>query len=144
VIYFIRSPDGPIKIGTTIRLTERLKKLAAEYGEGLEVLAVVEGDRNVEKELHGRFAHLRQVGEWFEPGDDLLGFILAEAMAWDGSDEKPLRDPSLVTVKLDRAIVAKCRYVAEVRGITLAEFLSDAIRPVADREFARVSKVVAE
>jgi hypothetical protein len=26
-IYFIKSPDGPIKIGTTIRLSQRLKQL---------------------------------------------------------------------------------------------------------------------
>lgn len=34
MIYFIRSPAGPIKIGTTIRLSQRLKQLAAEHGEG--------------------------------------------------------------------------------------------------------------
>lgn len=62
MIYFIRSPSGPIKIGTTIRLSQRLKQLAAEYGEGLEVLAVTEGDRNVEQELHRRFGHLRLEG----------------------------------------------------------------------------------
>ena len=88
MIYFIKSPDGPIKIGTTIRLSQRLKQLVAYYGEGLEVLAVVEGNRSVERDLYDRFSHLRTVGEWFEPGDDLVGFIVAKGKPWDGEDEE--------------------------------------------------------
>ncbi len=42
MIYFIKSPDGPIKIGTTIRIVQRLKDLIAEHGPGLEVLAVTD------------------------------------------------------------------------------------------------------
>jgi hypothetical protein len=87
LIYFIRSSNGPIKIGTTIRLSTRLKQLVAEHGEGLEVLAVTEGSYEAESELHRRFSHLRVVNEWFEPGDDLMGFIIAEARPWDGIDE---------------------------------------------------------
>lgn len=44
MIYFLRATDGgPIKIGTTVRLTRRLKQLAAEFGPDVEVLAVAEG-----------------------------------------------------------------------------------------------------
>jgi hypothetical protein len=97
MIYFIRRPDGgPIKIGTTIRLTERLKQLIAEHGPGLEVLAVAEGSYDRERELHRRFSHLRHGRtEQFEPGDDLVGFIVAEGRAWDGSDESPLRHTAI-------------------------------------------------
>ncbi len=87
MIYFVRSPAGPIKIGTRIRLSQRLRQLASEHGPGLEVLEVADGSYEVERALHGRFAHLRQVGEWFEPGDDLLGFIASDARPWDGLDE---------------------------------------------------------
>jgi hypothetical protein len=89
VIYFIKSPDGPIKIGTTVRLSQRLRQLATEHGQGLEVLAVTTGSARDERRLHSRFHHLRRVGEWFEPGDDLLAFIVSDGKPWDGSDESP-------------------------------------------------------
>ena len=99
MIYFIKSPQGPIKIGTTIRLTQRLRALASEHGQGLEVLAVADGSFEVERNLHRRFAHLRKVGEWFEPGDDLLGFIVSDGKPWDGSDEaEPLDQGTMIRV----------------------------------------------
>jgi hypothetical protein len=55
-----------------------------------------------------------------------------------GRPAKSQRDD--VAVKVDRAVVAKCRYVAEVKGITLAEYLTELIRPVADKDFAKASK----
>lgn len=86
MIYFIQpKAGGPIKIGTTVRLGQRLKQLAAESGAELQVLAVVDGGFREEKSLHQRFAHLRQVGEWFEPGDDLLGFIVNDGKPWDST-----------------------------------------------------------
>jgi T5orf172 domain len=117
LIYFIKSPDGPIKIGTTIRLSERLKKLAAEYGEGLEVLAVTEGDRDIEQELHERFSYLRRVGEWFEPGDDLVGFIVAEGKPWDGADEVDPARP----VRLDLAEADHNRLENQARKLGLSK-----------------------
>lgn len=45
-----------------------------------------------------------------------------------------------VTVKLDRGVAARARYVAELRGLTLAEYLSEAARPVVDRDFAEAAK----
>lgn len=100
MIYFIANRDrSRIKIGTTIRLSQRLKQLVAEHGEGLEVLAVRDGDRDVERELHRRFAHLNVVNEWFEPGDDLMGLIVSDGKPWDGSDEAPaLPSPTLIRV----------------------------------------------
>ena len=90
MIYFIRRKDGgPVKIGTTIRLSQRLQSLCAEYGE-LKVLAVVDGSFPEERGLHHRFAHLHKVGEWFEPGDDLLAFIVSDGKPWNGKDEYPV------------------------------------------------------
>ncbi|MDB5349197.1 MAG: hypothetical protein JWN86_444 [Planctomycetota bacterium] len=42
-----------------------------------------------------------------------------------------------VAVKMDRAIVARGRYVAEIRGLSLAEYLSESVRAVVDRDFER-------
>jgi hypothetical protein len=94
VIYFIQPrAGGLIKIGTTIRLSDRLKQLATECGEELQVLAVVEGSRPEERDLHQRFGHLRRHGEWFEPGDDLLAFVVRDAQPWDGQDEQGRTPP---------------------------------------------------
>ena len=121
MIYFIKSPDGPIKIGTTIRLSERLKELVAEHGEGLEVLAVVDGSFDDERELHGRFAHLRRVGEWFEPGDDLVGFIVAEGKPWDEAPMKPVR------LDLTSDVHRMLRLVAAHEGASMASYARDAL-----------------
>lgn len=92
MIYFIqRRSGGPIKIGTTVQLTQRLRQLCNDVGDNLRVLAITDGGRDEEKIFHDRFAHLRIgdsiLSEWFEPGDDLVGFVLSEGRCWDGIDE---------------------------------------------------------
>ena len=42
-----------------------------------------------------------------------------------------------VAVKIDRHVVSQCRYVADQRGITLAEYLSEMIRPIAEEDFEK-------
>jgi hypothetical protein len=127
VIYFMRRPDGGrIKIGTTIRLSKRLKELCDEVGDDLHVMAVLDGNRDVEKDLHRRFAELRADGEWFEPGDDLVGFIVAEGRAWDGSSEAP----ETSSVKLHIDVVESARIVVAYRGGTMTDMLSDILRPI--------------
>jgi hypothetical protein len=124
MIYFIRSRDGgPIKIGTTIRLSQRLKSLADEHGKDLEVLAIAEGSYTRESELHRQFSHLRAFGEWFEPGDDLVGFIVAEGKPWDGSDEAP----AATTAKIDAEVAYRARIAAAMRDCPLAEYLSEIV-----------------
>jgi hypothetical protein len=126
VIYFVkRSDDSRIKIGTTACLSRRLKELAKEFGDDLVVLAVTEGNLDGERGLHRRFAHLQTVGEWFEPSDDLLGFIVAECQKWDGADEA-----RFVSVKIDAEVVAEAKMVAASRDLTLAEYLSNLLRPL--------------
>jgi hypothetical protein len=132
MIYFIRRPDdGWIKIGVTVRLSERLKQLCAEFGGELEVLAVVDGSRARERELHRQFSHLRAVGEWFEPGDDLTGFIVAEGKRWDGEDEAPT-----APVKIERPLAEKAAIIARQRRITIAEYMSDPTRALIERDFS--------
>lgn len=124
MIYFIRNADrSAIKIGTTIHLSTRLQQLAAEHGE-LEVLAVLDGGRDEEHALHHRFDSLRTVGEWFEPGDDLMGFIVAEGKPWNGSDpvtRKPIR-LDVSPPDYDRAAIC-----AEARGLTLSSYARMAV-----------------
>lgn len=130
MIYFIQAEDGgPIKIGTTARLTVRLKELCKEAGDGLRVLAVIDGSYQEESKLHRRFVHLRGVGEWFEPGDDLLGFIVANGREWDGGDDDPVAQ-----VKIASEVVRDARIVAAYRETTLAEYLSELVRPLVARD----------
>lgn len=71
VVYYIRFGDR-IKIGTTGDLRGRMSALPHD-----EVLAIERGDRDLERERHGQFAHLRLTprGEWFRTAPDLLAHI---------------------------------------------------------------------
>jgi hypothetical protein len=125
MIYFIQRPDGGrIKIGTTIRLSSRLKALCDEVGEDLLVLAVAEGGRDEEKGLHRRFADLRVIGEWFEPGDDLVGFIVAEGKQWDGSDENVTAAVRLELSTTDHERLERC---SRERGLNMASYARMAV-----------------
>lgn len=65
-VYFIGAASGPIKIGIAIRPPARLSGLQTSHHEKLELLATCEGDLELEKAYHRRFAANRLSGEWFE------------------------------------------------------------------------------
>lgn len=67
-VYFIRR-ERLIKIGYSTSPEHRARDL------GGIVLATIPGDFKAEKQIHRQFAHLRQNGEWFSPGEDLIGYI---------------------------------------------------------------------
>lgn len=56
-----------------------------------------------------------------------------------GAGRPKSSDRDDVTVRIDRGIAAKARYVAEVRGISLAEYLTTITTGQVDRDFARAS-----
>ncbi len=49
-----------------------------------------------------------------------------------------------IAVKIDRTLAARARFVAELRGVSLTEYLSEAVRPVVDKDFARAAQGTAE
>lgn len=65
-VYFIGSQSGPIKIGIATRPKNRLKELQTSHHERLEILAVCDGDMELERAYHARYAARRLTGEWFE------------------------------------------------------------------------------
>lgn len=80
-LYVIRrGGDGPLKIGVTRDIGQRVAALQSGCAEPIRVLAVVEqvGDLT-ERALHKRFAEHRQSGEWFAAAPELLAF--AEELA---------------------------------------------------------------
>jgi hypothetical protein len=52
---------------------------------------------------------------------------------------RPKSERDDVTVKMDRRVVARAQFVARLRGLTVAEFLTEIARPGVDREFAKES-----
>jgi hypothetical protein len=90
VIYFMQAGGTElIKIGTTIRLSQRLRQIESAIGCACRVLGVMDGSYAEEGELHRKFSHLWLESEWFEPTDELIRFIASVARPWDGEDEVP-------------------------------------------------------
>ena len=70
-----------IKIGKSVCPPTRVKYLAMEYGKPMTLLATMPGDREEERMIHQRFAHIRLPAtkttqpEWFYPVPELMDFI---------------------------------------------------------------------
>lgn len=78
VVYFLRR-GNLIKIGHSRQLKKRIWCLAARPED---LLCLLPGGRDTERNVHERFAHLRATGrnlgrEHFHPEPDLLAFINA-------------------------------------------------------------------
>lgn len=79
MLYFVeRQSDKFIKIGITINFHNRIKALRREHG-GMELIAWLEGYDQLEEQLHYKFRHLREDGEFFRPEKELVDFINANA-----------------------------------------------------------------
>jgi uncharacterized protein YozE (UPF0346 family) len=78
-IYFIQAASsGAIKIGhshSAKNVEKRRASLQTAHPEPLRLLAVMDGDRKTEAELHRRFSHHHLGGEWFAPHQELIAFI---------------------------------------------------------------------
>jgi hypothetical protein len=85
-VYFVQvEHDGPIKIGTTNRLDERIKSLQTASPYKLRLLAKYEGSHAQERRLHVLYAEYRIRGEWFRPNQSLMELI-DYIRAQDGAD----------------------------------------------------------
>ncbi len=52
----------------------------------------------------------------------------------------PTSERDDIVVKLDRAVAADARWIAEKRGVSMAEYLSEALRPIVARDFQQGTK----
>lgn len=87
VTYFLRCvATGHIKIGYSAVPTERVASLQTASSTRLELLGIVSATTFPERHLHWRFRKLREKGEWFRPGRDLLAFIESNALPMGGGD----------------------------------------------------------
>lgn len=74
--YFIRARGmGDIKIGKSNQVRTRVRTLFSCASRGVDLVACYPALISHEKELHSDFQHLRLCGEWFRPGDELLGHL---------------------------------------------------------------------
>jgi hypothetical protein len=48
------------------------------------------------------------------------------------------------TVKLDRAVVHKAKFIADIRGQSLAEYLTEIVKPIVDRDWPKALKRMNE
>jgi len=76
VIYFIQQEnDGAIKIGISNNFKKRLRQLQTGSPYKLNILTIINGDEELEKQLHSKFAEYRLSGEWFKPVEKLVNYI---------------------------------------------------------------------
>jgi DNA-binding XRE family transcriptional regulator len=83
MIYFIKHTEY-VKIGYTNKIKLRLSTLQVSCPVKLEVLALIEGNREDEIKYQKMFMHLSTSGEWFNYTNELLSFIekLDEDLLW--------------------------------------------------------------
>jgi hypothetical protein len=74
IVYLIGAP-GSLKIGFTVNVRSRFDGLRTSSPLDLSVLALLEGSRQLERELHRRFAVHRLRGEWFLDVPEIRDFF---------------------------------------------------------------------
>ena len=75
--YIVKHPlTGFIKIGRTVDVDSRIKSLQTGAGAALTLIAVLNGD--YELELHRRFSCHRKYGEWFDDSDGTIVAFVEE------------------------------------------------------------------
>jgi hypothetical protein len=130
MIYFAQAVDGgPIKIGCSDNVDNRLRVLESHYGCRLVLLATREGSRADEAAVHRRFRHLR-LGhtEQFHPSPDLMAFIGRPLLVGTNPDAVAMEPESVgFTMKADREWAEWLDRMASQLGITKADAVDQAL-----------------
>lgn len=108
MIYFIQAgEDGPIKIGRTSSVPQRMANLQVGNPSPLRLLGCIPE----EHEWHARFYGFNVSGEWFEPRPSLLRFIgeysVPDEDAFWGDPREPTPGRMLHPQRLHRPGIAK-------------------------------------
>ena len=91
-VYFIRSKQsGLIKIGTSRWPRRRFQEIKLATGQDVDLLGTIPGSRDVEAELHEKFASTRVTGEWFSESDELMNYINQHAELHSADEPSPRR-----------------------------------------------------
>jgi hypothetical protein len=131
--YFIRVGAGAVKIGRSDDVDRRLRELQAANADPVRLLLKTKAIR--EGDAHRRWAHLRQRGEWFAAGDDLLDWL---ASASGGGTD------TLETARRTRPRDVPVPVSGTVRSVLSTAFDSQAVKQPStalDSEGNRVSSI---
>jgi hypothetical protein len=83
-VYFIQNDRTfSIKIGVSVDVKRRLSALQTATQDRLQVVGVMSGGGDLEREMHEKFAHLRLSGEWFSVSPMLLEFVSKNTEPYD-------------------------------------------------------------
>jgi len=86
-IYIVISKNGLFKIGyTSSQLKSRIAHIKSGSPCEIELLLYFDGDKKIEKQLHGKYSHLCVKGEWFALQKNDLLSIIDDYM--DGTQDK--------------------------------------------------------
>ena len=114
MIYFIqRKRDGLIKIGYTGNVGERFSGLKSEHG-AIELLGIMEGDRDTENQLHKQFADYRfEKREWFSDSTSIREYIASNTKQGTDRDKKhhALRLEPVTKIAIDLLTVRQMQKV---------------------------------
>lgn len=105
MIYFIKDSEGRIKIGTSCNPWTRLNGLATGAADALTLLAVMDGDRTVERELHKRFSSHRIGREWFRSVPEILALVECAKMEFPQHRREELPQPERRSVEAELAAI---------------------------------------
>ena len=61
-------------------------------------------------------------------------------MAKKRAGRPPTSERNDIAVKLDRSVAAQARYIAETRGVSMAEYLTAVLTPIVARDFQNATK----
>ena len=75
MIYFLKAHNR-IKIGYANDPSQRIPSIQTSSSFDLEVLLIIDGNYDTERELHQKFEDFRKSGEWFEYFEPIKSFIL--------------------------------------------------------------------
>jgi len=78
MIYVIEEGlNGPLKIGTTVNLEERLKTLQSGNSKQLNIIMSFKGDSKLESKIHKDLAEfkIREKGEWFYRNEKVFLYL---------------------------------------------------------------------
>lgn len=125
MIYLISHQNEYLKIGYTKNINKRLAQLQVSSPVKLEVLHLIKGDVNLEKELHLMFKEYSSNGEWFYYNEEIINYFKSkDCLMWENGFteyEKPPLIGYLKNERLKRNM--SLQQVAEMYGCTAQSML---------------------
>lgn len=80
MIYFLKA-NNRVKIGYANDPSKRIPTIQTSSPYDLEVLLIVDGNYDKERELHVKFQEYRESGEWFDLSEPIKHFITVNSQA---------------------------------------------------------------